>query len=686
MGGGFAAVGAKSCLCHDRCVATGLNDEHVALHETAARWVDARCPPAVARTALEAETETLPPFWDELADLGWLTLHRDFGLPETAIVLEELGRGVAPGPFLPTVLTSLVLDREVDGTAAVGLAPGDPVLGAGVADIVLLPTGDGWYVFDSASIDVSAAPSLDPTRRVARVERRARAESVDIDGERVRDLASVLFAAELVGVMRWCVDTAVAYAKVREQFGRPIGQFQAVKHRCADMLTALEQARAVAWDAAREPTGLPAAVAGAVVPDLAVRVAKDCIQVLGGIGFTWEHDAHLYLKRAMQLRQLLEPSHVRRERVAQLSLGGARREFRVDLPEEAERFRGPAREFAASVAGLNASERRSALVDSGYLVPHWPKPWGLDAGPLEQLVIDEELRNARVRRPHLQVGAWVLPTLIAHGTPEQQERFIRPTLLGELTWCQLFSEPGAGSDLAALSTKAARVDGGWLITGQKVWTTMARESQWGICLARTNPDVPKHDGITCFLVAIESEGIDIRPLRELTGMAMFNEVFLNDVFVGDDCVVGAVDNGWAVSRTTLANERVSMGAGSSMGPGLEAVLKLVDERSDLGQIGALVAEAYVLGVMGLRTTLRSLTGADPGPEASVRKLLGVEHDQRVQDTGLELLGPAAATADDAASEWVTGLLFSRALTIAGGTSEIQRNVIAERLLGLPKDP
>ena len=215
---------------------------------------------------------------------------------------------------------------------------------------------------------------------------------------------------------------------------------------------------------------------------------------------------------------------------------------------------------------------------------------------------------------------------------------------------------------------------------------MARESQWGICLARTNPDAPKHDGITCFLVAMNSDGIDIRPLKELTGMAMFNEVFLNDVFVGDDCVVGAVDNGWAVSRTTLANERVSMGSGSSMGPGLEAVLKLVGDDTDLGQIGALVAEAYVLGVMGLRATLRSLTGADPGSESSVRKLLGVEHDQRVQDVGFELLGPAAATADESASAWFTGLLFSRALTIAGGTSEIQRNVIAERLLGLPKDP
>jgi alkylation response protein AidB-like acyl-CoA dehydrogenase len=285
----------------------------------------------------------------------------------------------------------------------------------------------------------------------------------------------------------------------------------------------------------------------------------------------------------------------------------------------------------------------------------------------------------------------VLPTLIVHGTSDQQQRFVGPTLRGEQAWCQLFSEPGAGSDLAALATKAARTDGGWLLSGQKVWTSMAREAQWGICLARTNPTVPKHEGITCFLVEMSSDGIDIRPLRELTGMTMFNEVFLSDVFVPDECVVGAVDDGWAVSRTTLANERVSMGAGSSMGPGVRSVLDaareagLQDDASVLAGVGRLLAESHGLAVMGLRATLRSLAGADPGPESSVRKLLGVEHDQRVQEMGLELLGPRATTGDGRAEAWITGLLFSRCLTIAGGTSEIQRNVIAERLLGLPKD-
>jgi alkylation response protein AidB-like acyl-CoA dehydrogenase len=343
---------------------------------------------------------------------------------------------------------------------------------------------------------------------------------------------------------------------------------------------------------------------------------------------------------------------------------------------------------------VRGDDRRRRQADSGYLVPHWPKPWGIDADPVEQLIIDDEFAAARVRRPHLQVGAWVLPTLIAHGSPEQQERFVLPTLRGDISWCQLFSEPGAGSDLASLTTRAERDEGGWRLTGQKVWTSMARDADWGICLARTTSlsDAPKHDGITCFLVDMKAPGLDIRPLREITGQSMFNEVFLTDVPVPDDCVVGPVDAGWGVSRTTLENERVSMSGGSGMGPGVESVLQLANEQSladdplVLDDVGGLVVEAQAIALLALRTTLRSLGGAEPGPEASVRKLLGVEHDQRVPEVGLALLGPQGAANDGPAAAWINGLLWSRCLTIAGGTSEIQRNVIAERLLGLPKDP
>jgi alkylation response protein AidB-like acyl-CoA dehydrogenase len=416
------------------------------------------------------------------------------------------------------------------------------------------------------------------------------------------------------------------------------------------------------------------------------------VQVLGGIGFTWEHDAHLYLKRAMSVRQLVGGAPVWRRALVTTVAAGGRRHLSVDLPADAEAFRTEVRAFVDRVVGVDRAEQRRLLVDGGWFVPHWPAPWGRDASPLEQLVIDQELRVARIRRPNLAIGAWAAPTIVAHGTEEQQERWVRPTLYGDLTWCQLFSEPGAGSDLAALSTKAVRTDGGWLLSGQKVWTSLAREADWGICLARTNADAPKHLGITYFLVDMRSAGLDIRPLRELTGQAMFNEVFLNDVFVPDDCVVGDVDGGWPLARTTLANERVAMADGSSFGGGVEALLALASARGSTDdavtgdRIGALLAEAQTVALLGLRTTLRVLSGAKPGAESSVRKLLSVEHDQRVQELGVELLGPEGATLDGPAAQWNFGFLANRCLTIAGGTSEVQRNVIAERLLGLPRDP
>src|SRR5690606_1308 len=251
---------------------------------------------------------------------------------------------------------------------------------------------------------------------------------------------------------------------------------------------------------------------------------------------------------------------------------------------------------------------------------------GREAGPVELIRSRRELKAARVKAANLGIGAWLVPSLVRYGSEEQKARFLRPTLRGEILWCQLFSEPGAGSDLASLAMKAERVEGGWSLTGQKVWTTMAHIANWGICLARSDPDAPKHDGITCFVVDMSSPGIEVRPLKELTGAEMFNEVFFDGVFVPDDCVVGEVNRGWDAGRTTLANERVSMGSGSSFGPGVESVLDLArrhpSERTQ--DLGALVAESHAIAVMALRSTLRALAGAEPGPEASVRKLIGVE--------------------------------------------------------------
>ena len=513
------------------------------------------------------------------------------------------------------------------------------------------------------------------------------AENV-LGGRDVRDLAVTLAAAEAAGIAGWCLRTAVDYARTREQFGQVIGSFQAIKHLCAQMLCKVEKATALAWDAARAAEDAPdehplaAAVAGAAVFDAAVEVAKDCIQVLGGIGFTWEHDAHLYLRRALALRQVVGGSAVWRRRVADLSASGARRTLSLsaELPEER---RGEIRGAVEEIAGLSPQQQRIRLAETGYLAPHWPKPYGCGANPHEQLLIDEELDRAGVQRPDMVVGNWAVPTIVEHGTDAQRERFVWPTLRGEVVWCQLFSEPGAGSDLAGLRTKAERVDGGWKLTGQKVWTSLAQEADWGICLARTDPEAPKHRGISYFLVDMRSEGITVRPLREITGVERFNEVFLDDVFVPDECLVAEPGQGWKLARTTLANERVALGGGSSLGQEVERLLAGSGDTdpSVRERLGAAVVEGLAGSLLRMRATLRSLQGRGPGAESSVEKLLGVWHRQNVAELGVEVLGAEALVME---AEPVHEVLLTRALSIAGGTTQILLNVIAERILGLPR--
>jgi alkylation response protein AidB-like acyl-CoA dehydrogenase len=255
----------------------------------------------------------------------------------------------------------------------------------------------------------------------------------------------------------------------------------------------------------------------------------------------------------------------------------------------------------------------------------------------------------------------------------------------------MFSEPGAGSDLASLQTKAVRVDGGWSLTGQKVWTSRAHIADWAICLARTSTGEKRHHGITYFLVDMTSDGLDVRPLRELTGKALFNEIFLNDVFVPDDCVVGEVDGGWRLARTTLANERVAMSSGSAFPSGAEELLEALahgdayDDGAALARVGRLICLAQADAMLGVRATLARVSGTDPGAASSVRKLVGMHLRQDASELALELLGPDAVRVDDDASTRVLEkFLSNRALTIAGGTSEVLHNVIGERILGLPR--
>jgi alkylation response protein AidB-like acyl-CoA dehydrogenase len=359
----------------------------------------------------------------------------------------------------------------------------------------------------------------------------------------------------------------------------------------------------------------------------------------------------------------------------------------VDLAGRDASVRPDARARASEIAALPTEERRAVLVDAGYLTPHWPAPYGLGADAVTQIVIDEELARAGVVRPDIVIAGWALPTILEHGSDAQRERFVTPSLRGELVWCQLFSEPGSGSDLASLRTRAERVEGGWRLTGQKVWTSVAQRADWGICLARTDPDVPQHRGISYFLVDMRSEGLDVRPLREITGEALFNEVFLDDVFVPDDCLVGELGDGWRLARTTLANERVAM-ATTRLSKSTERAVALAGSRdlteTQRGRVGHAVALSTVCSLLGVRTTLRSLAGQGPGPESSVAKLLGVRNRQDGAELVVELQQDGLLAPTDELRKDVWELLNTRCLSIAGGTTQILRNVAGERILGLPR--
>ena len=632
------------------------------------------------------------PDWSALAGLGLfgLALPESVGglgnpVADLAVAVEAATELLAPGPVLPTLaaavalagipdhpLVAKLLPGIADGSAAVAVHCGPLALGE--SGPMLVKAGDDWAL---AEIVIDSADPVDLGRPLGFPQVGTITDDQRLGPLPVEYILATLAAAEASGVADWCLRTAVDYAKIRTQFGQPIGSFQAVKHMCVEMLCRSERAAAVAWDAARaydqEPTEFPlaAATAAAIALDAAVANAKDCIQVLGGIGFTWEHDAHRYLRRALSTRQLLGGTARWRLRVAELAKAGRRRTLKLDIDADRDDVK---RQVQAIV---EADDQRKLLADSGFLAPHWPRPHGLDATPSQQLVIDEELDAAGVKRPDLVIGWWAVPTILAHGTDRQRDQFAGPTLRGEITWCQLFSEPGAGSDLASLRTKAERVEGGWRITGQKVWTSLAQEADWAICLARTNPDAPKHRGITYFLVDMRTPGIDIRPLREITGDAVFNEVFLDGVFVPDDDVVGPVDGGWKLARTTLANERVAMSSGSALGEEVERVLAAAESSE---RVGGLVADGLAMSLLDLRATLRRLADLDPGAASSVRKLLGVRHRQNVAETALDLDGPLGAITGEHSHEF----LLTRCLSIAGGTEQVLLTLAGERLLGLPR--
>lgn len=727
-----------------------ITPEHYELADSVRSLVARVAPSEVLHAALESPVENPPPYWQAAAEQGLQGVHlaesvggQGFGILELAVVLAEFGYGAVPGPFVPSAIASALIaahdpQAKVLAELATGAAIAAYALDSGLtatrhgdvlvirgevravpaaaqASVLVLPVAiesrDEWVVLRNDQLEIEAVKSLDPLRPIAHV----RANAVDVSDDALLSnltmttahaLMSTLLSAEAVGVARWATDTASAYAKIREQFGRPIGQFQAIKHKCAEMIADTERATAAVWDAARalddagessSDVEFAAAVAATLAPATAQRCTQDCIQVHGGIGFTWEHDTNVYYRRALMLAACFGRGSEYPQRVVDTATTAGMRPVDIDLDPSTEKLRAQIRAEVAALKAMPREPRTVAIAEGGWVLPYLPKPWGRAASPVEQIIIAQEFTAGRVKRPQIAIATWIVPSIVAFGTDNQKQRLLPPTFRGDIFWCQLFSEPGAGSDLASLATKATRVDGGWRITGQKIWTTSAQYSQWGALLARTDPSAPKHNGITYFLLDMKSEGVQVKPLRELTGKEFFNTVYLDDVFVPDELVLGEVNRGWEVSRNTLTAERVSIGGSdSTFLPTLGEFVDFVRDYRFEGQFdqvarhraGQLIAEGHATKLLNLRSTLLTLAGGDPMAPAAISKLLSMRTGQGYAEFAVSSFGTDAVIGDTERlpGKWGEYLLASRATTIYGGTSEVQLNIIAERLLGLPRDP
>ena len=732
--------------------------EQLQLADAVAQFAARHAPIAKTRESFDAlAAGELPQWWDEFVANGFHAVHlpEEVGgqggtLTDSACMVEAASVALLPGPVLSSVTASAVtlladdvpaartlLDRFAGGVTGTVILKGD-------SNFQASPTADGWTFAGtsavtlgvrSAQVIVAAACAgadtvwfaIDPSRPGVLVDGRngtdktvdvgvvrldgyqCAADSVltGIDDQRARCVAIALAASAASGTIKWCVQAVTDHLRTREQFGKPIGTFQALQHQAAMLLVNSELATSAAWDAMRSASEGAvqqqiaawgaALMAIAPAPDLVL----DTLTMFGAIGYTWEHDLHLYWRKATSLAASIGPSGRFAEELGRLTrtqsrdvsvkLGDLDAEFRRDVAtvlDEARVLRNDRPGRQGDYANQAIGPQRTLIADAGLIAPHWPRPWGVEATQLQLLIIDEEFaKRPDLVRPSLGISEWILPTLISSAPENLQERFIPPTQRGELGWCQLFSEPGAGSDLAALSTRATKVDGGWRINGHKIWTSSAHTADYGALLARTDPDVAKHRGIGYFIVDMRAEGIELQPIRQASGESHFNEVFLSDVFVPDELLLGGPTDGWNLAIATMAQERVAISGYVNFDRA--SILRTLagGDRPDgsrvLAALGEADAYANAIKVLAVREVLRILDGQAAGPASSIAKVAMNVMLRRTFKATLELAAPAAMV-EDGDPAIVEPYFHLPAELIGGGTKEIQLNIIAQMILGLPR--
>jgi 3-oxochol-4-en-24-oyl-CoA dehydrogenase len=740
-------------------VTLGLTPEQRELSDAVTQFAARHAPIAATRDSFDTlAAGQLPDWWGALVGNGFHAVHlpehlggQGGRLIDAACVLESAAKALLPGPLLPTVTAGAValladtapaaeaLVRELaSGAPAAVVLPGDGdfkaradgqrwlitgasdvVAGACSARVILLAarTGDGevvWVPVDTgqptAAVEPANGTDLVGDVGILRLDDYC-AETCDvltgIDADRAACVVVGLVASTTAGISQWCVDVVAAHLRTREQFGKVIGTFQALQHSAAMLLVNSELATAASWDAVRaadeslDQHRLAAAGAAVIaispVPDLVL----DALTMLGAIGFTWEHDVHLYWRRAISLAGSIGPANrwartlgqlaCSKQRDMSVNLGDAESDFRswvAETLDAALQLRNDKPAPHGDYEHLATGPQRTLIADAGLMAPHWPAPWGVDADPLKQLIIDEEFaKRPGLVRPSLNIAEWILPSVLAAAPKDLQESLIPATQRGDITWCQLFSEPGAGSDLASLATRATKVDGGWRISGHKIWTSLAQYADLGALLARTDPEASKHRGIGYFILDMRSPGVEVQPIKTATGEAHFNEVFLNDVFIPDEMLLGGPTDGWNLAIATMAEERSAI-SGYVKFDRAAALRRLASEpgpdRDDaLLALGELDAYTNAIKALGVRETIRLLDGQASGPASSIAKVAMNVLLRRTFEATLQLAGKLGMVADSTPAI-VEPYLHLPAELIGGGTREIQLNIIAQMILGLPR--
>lgn len=672
----------------------GLTAEQRDLSAAVRQFATRHAPIAKTRDNFGSLAEgDLPDWWDALVANGFHAVHlpehlggQGGRLVDCACVLEAAAKALLPGPLLSTAAAgavallaertptceSLLRDLAAGTPAAVVLPDGadfrarrdegrwvltgasEVTEGIRSARVILVAarTQDGDMVWvpvdpDKPTATIESVPGTDLVADVGRLrlDQYVAAETLTgVHPDRAECVVTGLVASATAGITQWCVEAVTEHLRVREQFGKVIGTFQALQHNAAMLLINSELATAAAWDAVRagdeslDQHRIAAAGAAVIaispVPDLVL----DALTLFGAIGFTWEHDVHLYWRRAISLAGSIGPANRWARRLGGLT-STQPRDMSVDLGDADCEFRSKVAETLDAALQLRNDKpgrqgdyeyfetgpQRTLLAEARLIAPHWPQPWGLEAGPLRQLIIDDEFaKRPDLVRPSLGIAEWILPSIVAAGSKELQERLIPPTQRGELAWCQLFSEPGAGSDLAALSTRAVKVDGGWKVNGHKIWTSMAHRADFGALLARTDPAAGKHRGIGYFILDMNTAGIEIQPIKTATGEAHFNEVFLTEVFIPDDMLLGDPVGGWSLAIATMAEERSAI-SGYVKFDRAAALRNLAcqdgPDRDDvLRALGELDAYTHAIKALGVRETIRLLDGQASGPASSIAKV------------------------------------------------------------------